>query len=111
MVPAIANQELRPSANSVVKNPLFGFLPRKVTAKQVLPVMVSPSTCPYLPNLTFISQMGEVNPFNKTSFSATYKSILDSRKKLPVFSQMHEFYEMVRKPSLNAQKNFTHPHD
>jgi hypothetical protein len=56
-------------------------------------------------------QMGEVNPFNKTLFSATYKNILESRKKLPVFGQMREFYEMVRIPSLNAQKDFTHTHN
>ena len=54
MVPVTANREPKPSANSVVKDPLFGFLPRRVTAKQVLPVMASPSTCPHhhLPSLT-----------------------------------------------------------
>ena len=93
MAPATAKS----SANSIVKNPLFGFLPRGVTAKQVLPVMASPSPCPHhlpLPH-TLMLQTGEVNTFNKTSFSDSYKNILDSRKKLPVFSQMHEFYEMV----------------
>jgi hypothetical protein len=54
MAPATANQELRPSANSVVKDPLLGILPRKVTAKQVLPVMASSSTCPYLPSPSHI---------------------------------------------------------
>ena len=43
---------LRPSANLVVKAPLFGILHREVTAKQVLPVMASPFTCPHLPSLT-----------------------------------------------------------
>lgn len=105
------NKEPRPSANPVVKDPLFGFLPRKVTAKQVLTVMASPSTRPVsaFPH-TLMLQMGEVNPFNKTSFSASYKRILDGRENLPVFGQMHEFYEMVRRSSLNAQKDFTHPH-
>ena len=99
MAPAAANQELRPSANTVVKYPLSGFLSRMVTAKQVLPVMASPST--------LMIQMGEVNPFNKSFFSTSYKKILDNKINLPVFSQMHEFYEMVRIPSLNAQKDFT----
>ena len=90
MAPAAANQELRPSANTVVKDPLSGFPSCMVTAKQVLPVMASPST--------LMLQMGEVNPFNKSFYSASYKKILDSKMNLPVFSQMHEFYEMVRIP-------------
>jgi len=92
------------------KGTTFWVFPRKVTAKQVLvnghgeSVHLLVSTFPH----TLMLQMGEVNPFNKTLLSATYKSILDSRKKLPVFSQMHEFYEIVRRPTLNAQKDFTH---
>ena len=52
MAPAIS--KLGPSANSelLVKDLLSRFLPRKVTATQVLLVMVSSSTCPHLPSLT-----------------------------------------------------------
>ncbi|KAI8977852.1 pre-mRNA-splicing factor ATP-dependent RNA helicase PRP43 [Trametes punicea] len=59
------------------KDPLFGFLPRKVTAEQVLKAME-----------------GDVNPFTKKPHSAQYKKILDMRKKLPVFGQMDEFLKM-----------------
>lgn len=38
---------------------------------------------------------GDVNPFTKKPHSATYKKILEARKKLPVYAQMKEFYEMV----------------
>jgi HrpA-like RNA helicase len=53
-----------------------------------------------------IIQLGSVNPFNKTPFSATYKDILKDRQKLPVFGKMHEFYETVRKVFTRAQMNF-----
>ena len=65
-------------------------------------------------------QTGEVNPSNRTSFSSTYTkvyildSILDSKKNLRVFNQMNEFHEMVemvRRPFLNAQKDFARPRD
>ncbi|KAI0696986.1 P-loop containing nucleoside triphosphate hydrolase protein [Cerioporus squamosus] len=59
------------------KDPLYGFLPRKVTGKQVLAAMES-----------------DINPFNKKPQSAQYKKILEARKKLPVFGQMHEFLKM-----------------
>ncbi|KAI0740348.1 pre-mRNA-splicing factor ATP-dependent RNA helicase PRP43 [Earliella scabrosa] len=59
------------------QDPLFGFLPRKVTGKQVLKAMES-----------------EHNPFTKRPHTPQYKKILESRKKLPVFSQMDEFLKM-----------------
>lgn len=40
-------------------------------------------------------QDGDVNPFNKQPHSAQYKKILQVRKKLPVYAQMADFYEMV----------------
>ena len=36
-----------------------------------------------------------MNPFTKQPLSPSYKKILEARKKLPVFAQMEEFYEMV----------------
>ncbi|KAL7278102.1 hypothetical protein ACG7TL_008072 [Trametes sanguinea] len=58
-------------------DPLFGWLPRKVTAAQVLKAME-----------------GDVNPFTKRPHSAQYKKILEARKKLPVFAQMEDFLKM-----------------
>ncbi|KAK0432590.1 hypothetical protein EV421DRAFT_1848468 [Armillaria borealis] len=52
------------------KEPLFGFLPRKVTYEH------------------------DVNPFTKQPHSAHYKKILASREKLPVYSQMDDFFKM-----------------
>ncbi|EIW52885.1 pre-mRNA-splicing factor ATP-dependent RNA helicase PRP43 [Trametes versicolor FP-101664 SS1] len=59
------------------KDPLFGFLPRKVTSEQALKAMES-----------------DTNPFSKKPHSAQYKKILQDRKKLPVFSQMDQFLKM-----------------
>jgi pre-mRNA-splicing factor ATP-dependent RNA helicase DHX15/PRP43 len=42
-----------------------------------------------------------VNPFTKQPLSVGYKKILEARKKLPVFAQMKEFYEMVSTPYFN----------
>ena len=36
-----------------------------------------------------------MNPFNKQPHTTQYKKILEARKKLPVYAQMSEFYEMV----------------
>ncbi|KAI0739572.1 pre-mRNA-splicing factor ATP-dependent RNA helicase PRP43 [Daedaleopsis nitida] len=59
------------------KDPLFGFLPRKVTAQQVQKAMEN-----------------DFNPFTKSPLTGQYKKILESRKKLPVFGQMEEFLRM-----------------
>lgn len=40
-------------------------------------------------------QEGEINPFTKQPLSAQYKKILETRKKLPVYAQMDDFYKMV----------------
>ncbi|GJE93624.1 ATP-dependent RNA helicase [Phanerochaete sordida] len=40
---------------------------------------------------------GDINPFTKQPLSTQYKKILEARKKLPVFAQMQEFYDMFNK--------------
>ncbi|KAI0043045.1 P-loop containing nucleoside triphosphate hydrolase protein [Auriscalpium vulgare] len=62
------------------KQPLFGFVPRLVNAEQVQKAMEH-----------------ELNPFNNQPHTPQYKRILGDRKKLPVFSQMAEFYTMFSK--------------
>ncbi|KAG9075880.1 DEAH-box ATP-dependent RNA helicase prp43 [Ceratobasidium sp. UAMH 11750] len=37
---------------------------------------------------------GDINPFTRQLYSDRYKKILESRKKLPVFTQMEEFYKI-----------------
>ncbi|KAH9019755.1 P-loop containing nucleoside triphosphate hydrolase protein [Lactarius hengduanensis] len=69
---------------SSTKHPLFGFLPRNVTAKQVQGVVE-----------------GNENPFTRLPHSPQYRKILEARKKLPVFAQMDEFYKMVA-PGIKA---------
>ena|SRR5258708_31029822 len=59
-------------------DPLHGWIPRKVTAEQVRRAMD-----------------GDVNPFTKQSISATYRKIMESRKKLPVYGYMQTFYTTV----------------
>ncbi|EJF57706.1 P-loop containing nucleoside triphosphate hydrolase protein [Dichomitus squalens LYAD-421 SS1] len=65
------------NAPPIGANPLHGFLPRKVTAEQVIRAMES-----------------DVNPFNKQPHKPQYKKILEGRKKLPVFGQMAEFLKI-----------------
>ncbi|KAH0835658.1 P-loop containing nucleoside triphosphate hydrolase protein [Lanmaoa asiatica] len=57
--------------------PLFGFLPRKVTANQVRRALEH-----------------DVNPFTRVPHTPQYKKILEARKKLPVYAQMDGFYKM-----------------
>ncbi|KAG8713026.1 DEAH-box ATP-dependent RNA helicase prp43 [Ceratobasidium sp. 394] len=38
---------------------------------------------------------GDTNPFTRQRYSDNYKKILESRKKLPAFTQMEEFYKIV----------------
>lgn len=79
---------------SPTKHPLFGFMPRKVTAKQVEGAIVR-----FAFSLRFVFltplQDGNENPFTRLPHSTQYFKILEARKKLPVFAQMAEFYEMV----------------
>ncbi|PPQ71525.1 hypothetical protein CVT24_006473 [Panaeolus cyanescens] len=65
------------SADPTAKEPLYGFMPRKVKGEQVRKAMD-----------------GDVNPFTKLPHTAQYKKILEARKKLPVFAQMDEFLKI-----------------
>ena len=40
-------------------------------------------------------QEHDTNPFTKQPLSTQYKKILEMRKKLPVYTQMDDFYKMV----------------
>ncbi|SRR6266436_4545512 len=79
---------------SATKHPLFGFMPRRVTAKQVQGAIVRSTFSLQFVFLTS-SQEGNENPFTRLPHSAQYFKILEARKKLPVFAQMSEFYEVV----------------
>ncbi|KAF5378953.1 hypothetical protein D9757_008739 [Collybiopsis confluens] len=68
------------SSTNSDREPLFGFLPRKVKGEQVRKAMDH-----------------QLNPFNKQPHSAQYRKILETRKGLPVFSQMDEFLEIFSK--------------
>ena len=59
-------------------HPLRGWAPRKATAEHVRRAMNS-----------------DVNPFTKQPVSVTYKRIMESRKKLPVYGFMQTFYGIV----------------
>ncbi|KAL4061704.1 P-loop containing nucleoside triphosphate hydrolase protein [Scleroderma yunnanense] len=61
------------------KEPLLGFIPRKVTGDQVRKAMEH-----------------EVNPFTKQPHTPQYRKVLEARRKLPVFSQMDEFFKMAK---------------
>ena len=79
-----------------MKHPLYGFLPRHVTAEQVQGVVVCRprlvSRCDwYLTSL----QKGNENPFTRLPHSPQYRQILETRKKLPVFAHMDGFYKLV----------------
>ncbi|KIK95356.1 hypothetical protein PAXRUDRAFT_778394 [Paxillus rubicundulus Ve08.2h10] len=83
--PYLAHSTPKPSApNSNPKGaenePLFGFLPRKVTGNQVRKALEH-----------------DLNPFTKLPHTPQYKKILDARRKLPVYTQMDEFYKMFDK--------------
>lgn len=81
-------------SNTIVKDPLYGFLPRHVKGDQVRKVLV----CVHIFNddgISYIHKEGDVNPFTKQSHSTQYKKILEARKKLPVYAQMNEFLKMV----------------
>jgi pre-mRNA-splicing factor ATP-dependent RNA helicase DHX15/PRP43 len=82
---------------SAGKHPLFGFLPRKVTAKQVSGVIVRDVFTPVHVHFTtsLLFQEGNENPFTRLPHSSQYHKILETRKKLPVYAQMDEFYQMV----------------
>ena len=84
-------------SKKIPNEPLYGFVPRMVTAKQVRVALVREDLRDANEELTK-AQDGDVNPFTKRPYTAQYKKILDSRKNLPVYVQMTEFYEMVSVP-------------
>ncbi|KAG9047075.1 DEAH-box ATP-dependent RNA helicase prp43 [Tulasnella sp. UAMH 9824] len=71
---------LYPKDKQTSKDPLHGLIPRRVTADQAVKIMD-----------------GEINPFTKKPLTPAYKKILESRKKLPVFAQIQDFYDMYTK--------------
>ncbi|CDO68562.1 hypothetical protein BN946_scf184998.g59 [Trametes cinnabarina] len=75
--PPVSSSPSTPAPSLGKDDPLFGWVPRRVTAAQVLKAME-----------------GDVNPFTKRPHSPAYKKILDARKKLPVFAQMDDFLKM-----------------
>lgn len=80
---------------SVPNEPLYGWVPRMVKGESVRKALVrslhiSPLFC-VLSSL----QEGDINPFTKDPHSKQYKTILEARKKLPVFAQMDEFLKIV----------------
>ncbi|KAF8531859.1 hypothetical protein JB92DRAFT_1945675 [Gautieria morchelliformis] len=66
----------KPESTTPQEHPLHGFLPRRVTATQVQKALE-----------------GDVNPFTNNPHSSQYKKILETRKRLPVYVQMAEFYK------------------
>jgi pre-mRNA-splicing factor ATP-dependent RNA helicase DHX15/PRP43 len=77
------------------KHPLFGFMPRNVTSKQVQGAIVSSASSLHFVFFLTSLQEGNENPFTRLPHTTQYFKILEARKKLPVFAQMGEFYEMV----------------
>ncbi|OSX62873.1 hypothetical protein POSPLADRAFT_1180963 [Postia placenta MAD-698-R-SB12] len=68
------------SNDPAAREPLYGFLPRNVTAAQVQRALD-----------------GDINPFTKKPHTPQYKKILGMRKKLPVYAQMEEFLKIFSK--------------
>ncbi|TFK64444.1 P-loop containing nucleoside triphosphate hydrolase protein [Pluteus cervinus] len=62
--------------NAAAQEPLFGFMPRRVTGVQARKALEH-----------------DVNPFTKKPLTSQYKKILEARKKLPVYAQMDEFFK------------------
>ncbi|KAG9120200.1 DEAH-box ATP-dependent RNA helicase prp43, partial [Ceratobasidium sp. 392] len=58
-------------------DPFNGCIPRKVNAAKAKEILD-----------------GNTNPFTKQSYSDKYKKILEGRKRLPVFAQVEEFYNI-----------------
>ncbi|KAF9481047.1 pre-mRNA-splicing factor ATP-dependent RNA helicase PRP43 [Pholiota conissans] len=64
-------------SNPSAKDPLYGFIPRRVKGNQARKVMER-----------------DLNPFTKQPYSGRYKALLNSRKELPVFGRMDEFFKI-----------------
>jgi len=102
-------QDQTGGSNGTGNHPLYGFVPRRVTAKQVEAVLVSDPPSRqilgrYLRRSAERSQDGKINPFNKQPYSAQYKKVLETRKKLPAYAQMAEFYDMASNASAGSSE-------
>lgn len=69
----------RAHSNNAQTNALDGFIPRKVSGKQVIAAMDH-----------------DKNPFTGKLYSNNYKSILEKRKDLPVFQQFRSSFNMIK---------------
>ncbi|KAF8552315.1 P-loop containing nucleoside triphosphate hydrolase protein [Imleria badia] len=78
--PYLAHLRVPASQRYTSLSPLSGFLPRKVNANQVRMTLEH-----------------DVNPFTNLPHTPQYKKILETRKKLPVYAQMDEFYKMFNR--------------
>lgn len=77
--------------SSKAANPLAGLVPRKVTVEQAKKIMEA-----------------DVNPFKGMApFSASYKKILEGRKKLPVYDKMHEFLHIFEENQITVMEGQT----
>lgn len=81
--------------NDAIREPLYGFIPRKVNGEQARKAMVCSTQIQRLYDLT-ASQSQDINPFTKLPLSSQYKKILEARRKLPVYAKMDEFFQVVR---------------
>lgn len=77
------------------KDPLFGWIPRKVKTAQVEKALVCADSSIDVSAFNKTKKNGDINPFTKQPHSANYKKILEARKKLPVYAQMSQFLDMV----------------
>jgi len=66
-------------------DPFHGFIPRKVDAAAAKSILD-----------------GNTNPFTKLPYTEKYKSMLEGRKKLPVYAQMEEFYRMFNENQITV---------
>ncbi|KAG5640971.1 DEAH-box ATP-dependent RNA helicase prp43 [Asterophora parasitica] len=83
-------------SNPASKEPLYGFIPRKVKGEQVRKAMVGLIIYAFRQSRVLnVFQEQDVNPFTKQPLSAQYKKILEARKKLPVYAKMDEIPQFV----------------
>jgi pre-mRNA-splicing factor ATP-dependent RNA helicase DHX15/PRP43 len=88
------------------REPLFGWVPRRVKGDDVRKVLVNHlmNCCDICFSIFF--QEGDINPFTKQTHSPQYKKILEARKKLPVYAQMDEFLKIVSNGDSHFEEGF-----
>ncbi|EJT98247.1 P-loop containing nucleoside triphosphate hydrolase protein [Dacryopinax primogenitus] len=74
---ASSNSNGTGKTNGGKSHPLEGIIPRKVRGEQARKLLD-----------------GDVNPFTNKPYSTQFKKILEARKKLPVYAQMDEFFQL-----------------